>query len=594
MSKKWVLASLLAALEFIGPGSSQAQLRVVDYNTAGLSAGPRAGMATVLEALGDESVNGIAKPPDVFALQEQRTNGATTQAIVSLLNGIYGAGAYAMAPQESGGGSTGMPGLIYNIRTVQLIGQTTASVPSTTGAARSTVRYELRPVGYDSAADFYVYSSHYKSSDSSEDRARRNIEAQQVRANADALGQGAHIIYAGDFNIYNSSEPMFQTLTAAGNGQAFDPVNRIGNWHENSAFRDVHTQTPGTIIGGGIDDRFDWQMVTGEFLDNEGLSYIGGSYRAFGNTGTHALKGTLSSGSAAALAERLPGYTEAQAGAVLSALETASDHLPVVADYQLPAKMTVAVLASPGAVIVDAEAAATFSVSNSAPVVAANGADELDYTFSGSGNLIGTGSGIDHALGSVNTHQVTLDTDTPGQHSGGLHVVSSSQAAADAVFSQTLTYTVLDHAQASLSASEIVKSDVLEFGLLDLASGPITLEASLSNLLSPSGYTAGLDLDGILASGDTAWFTLSLQTFENLAAGTTASFASTFLGNAPAGTYTATYQFLLSDQDLPGSASLDLLSLTLTATIIPEPQPLTLTALAIILLRFRHLRARRK
>ncbi len=30
-----------------------------------------------------------------------------------------------------------------------------------------------------------------------------------------------------------------------------------------------------------MDDRFDWQLVTNEFLDGEGLSYIGDTYRAF-------------------------------------------------------------------------------------------------------------------------------------------------------------------------------------------------------------------------------------------------------------------------------------------------------------------------
>ena len=36
----------------------EAQLRIVDYNTAG---GPRAGLSTVLEAIGQEVVNGFAK-----------------------------------------------------------------------------------------------------------------------------------------------------------------------------------------------------------------------------------------------------------------------------------------------------------------------------------------------------------------------------------------------------------------------------------------------------------------------------------------------------------------------------------------------------
>ena len=44
------------------------------------------------------------------------------------------------------------------------------------------------------------------------------------------------------------------------NGQLFDPINRIGHWHNNSSFADVHTQSPRTSsfgggANGGMDDR---------------------------------------------------------------------------------------------------------------------------------------------------------------------------------------------------------------------------------------------------------------------------------------------------------------------------------------------------
>jgi hypothetical protein len=572
--------------------SLHAQLRIVDYNTAGLSAGPRPGMSTVLDAIGDESVNGIAKPIDVLVLQEQRgSGGVTTQGIVNILNGLYGAGTYAMAAAIPSSDSTGTPGLIYNTKTVQLIEQTTASTVASNGAARPTGRYELRPVGYDSSADFYVYSSHYKSSDTSADRGRRNVEAQQVRANADALGQGAHIIFAGDFNVYNSNEPMFVTLTSAGNGQAFDPVNRIGNWHENNSFRDVHTQSGGAITGGGMDDRFDWQLVSGEFLDGEGLSVINGSYRAFGNTGTHILKGNISTGDPGALAARLPGYSNSQASAVLSALETASDHLPVVVDYQLPARMGVSLVASPDKVLVGANAKAEFSVSNTAPVVAANGADELDYLYASTGDLTGSGSGTDAALGGANSLETTLLTGTAGEKTGTLNVTATSQAAASPNYSQTLSYTVLDHAQASFSPFALTQAASENFGMLDAASGPVTLDLTLSNLLTASGYTAGLDLDGITVTGDTAWFTLDLGEFTKLAAGGTVDFDATFLGGAPMGVYEVVYEFALSDEDLPGALSLSPLTLTLTATVVPEPAVGSLVVLGISMVFLRRKRA---
>jgi hypothetical protein len=50
-------------------------------------------------------------------------------------------------------------------------------------------------VGWDDgSADFYVYVGHYKAGTTTSDRNRRNVEAQQVRADADAFGDGVHIL----------------------------------------------------------------------------------------------------------------------------------------------------------------------------------------------------------------------------------------------------------------------------------------------------------------------------------------------------------------------------------------------------------------
>ena len=65
-----------------------------------------------------------------------------------------------------------------------------------------------------------------------------------------------------------------------------------GEWHNNStSVSNSHTQSPcaaataGCGVGGGMDDRFDFQLMTGELLDGEGLDTIANSYHAFGNGG---------------------------------------------------------------------------------------------------------------------------------------------------------------------------------------------------------------------------------------------------------------------------------------------------------------------
>jgi endonuclease/exonuclease/phosphatase family metal-dependent hydrolase len=575
------LAACLAALLLATHAS--AQIRVVDYNTAGSG---RESLGTVLSAIGAESVNGIAKPPDIFTLQEQESSESTTQNIVDVLNRIYGVGVYARATLDGGTANAGRPGLIYNSQTVELLAQSVASTVSTTGAQRQTLRYQLRPVGYDSTADFFVYSSHYKSSDGSANAARRNVEAQEVRANADALGS-AHLIYAGDFNIYRSTEAMYQTLTAPGEGQAFDPIDRPGVWHDNAAFLDIHTQAPTTTaryprqVTGGMDDRFDFQLVSAEFLDNEGLSYIGGSYRAFGNTGTHLLNGEITSGSAAALQARLPGYTLGQAAAVLEALASASDHLPVVADYQLPAKMSVQVGEVPARVIRDASVAVVIAVSNTAAVVAVAGADELDYVLSTRGSLSGSAAAMDAALGTANIHSLALSTDTVGSVTGFVDVQSDSQAAADKDFTRELSFMVLDHAKPFFTGQGEALSLTLDFGSVEPGNRSEPRTFSLANAPSSLGFTAGLDLDQITPSGAFDAFELNLTKFVALAPGMNLDFTALFEPIRP-GAFEARYDLFFSDEDLPGASDLRTLQLRLIGTAIPEPGSATLLLIGLL------------
>jgi hypothetical protein len=434
-------------------------LRIVSYNTAtGQNPGTqtaRPSTSTVLEAIGAELVAGIAKPIDVLLLQEQFSMELTTQSFVDMLNSMYGPGTYARSTLNGATSDSlaraGRPGLVYNTQTVQLIGEMAfgnVGQSDGTGAPddpppaqqpRSTLRYHLRPVGYDASADFYAYSSHWVSDTGTGPNNRRLVQAESTRANADALGEGAHIVYAGDFNIQTSNGTAYQHMLSAGPGQAFDPIDAAGSWNNNVNFKAIHTQSPvsnaGELFdgqtGGGLDDRLDFQLISGELQDNEGMSYLAGSYHAFGNNGSHACcNSDLNTGSGAS-------------PAVLTALMQSSDHLPVVADYQLPAIMGVEVAAAPMLVTLGATVSLDVAVSNIASVLAASGADELDYTLSVTGDLAGGASGVDFALGDANVHAVALDASSLGAKSGVITVTSSSQGAANALFTMPISYEVV-------------------------------------------------------------------------------------------------------------------------------------------------------
>lgn len=420
---------------------SSAALRMVSYNTAQAA---RSDIDVVLEAIGNDNQNGITRPIDILFMEEQLSVTTTTQQIVNIMNSLYGSGMYNRGIVDGETTGAGRPGIVYNTGTVELLEEVQINEPADDGAARSTMRYKLRPVGYSSPdAVFYAYVSHLKASNTGSDASRRGIEAQEIRNDADALGDDVHVIYAGDLNLYTSSEQAWQNLTASGNGQAFDPVNRVGSWNNNSAFTDVHTQSPVTSehfsgqITGGMDDRFDFQLLSGEWLDDEGLSYISGSYHAFGNNNTHGLNNDISDGTGAS-------------PAVLSALENSSDHLPVVADYQLPAVMQVVVDAIPDEIEIGSYYSLSVAVNNTAQAEVVAAADELDYTISVSGDILlvgGASSGTIAPLAGEYLYTIELDTSTIGAKTGRLMVTSSSQGAENADYILDIDYEVIDNNQ---------------------------------------------------------------------------------------------------------------------------------------------------
>lgn len=551
-----LFGSLAAAPETFG------QLRIVTYNTNNNSSSqalPRHGMKTILEALGDQTKAGFARPIDILLLQEQATLATSTAGFVDVLNSLYGAGTYARGSLQGATTGAGRPAMVYNTRTVQLLNETQASSSSTTAGPRATLRYEFRPMGYDSAADFYVYNSHFKAVDDSSSARRRGIEAGEIRANADALGEGALVIYAGDLNLYDASEPAFQTLLAAGPGQAFDPINRVGNWSNSNAYRDVHTQSPVTIatfpgqVTGGLDDRFDFQLVTGELLDGRGFDVIPNSYWAFGNTGTHALNTSLATGSLSALQARLPGYSSSAAATVVDALMAASDHLPVVADYRLPAKLAVSSPTLPTTVLRGGSVGGSLVVSNAAPVTEVIGADTLAYAITGSGALAASGSGSRAPLSAPAPHGLSFDTSVAGLRTGVLTVTSSSAQAASARFSQTYSVDVLDRAVLAKAAPG--------GGLLPETSD-VGTSLTVTNAAAPLGArraTAAIARRALV--GDPAWSVRGLGVGETIAAGGSAAgtveFDSTGRLNGPVAA-TLSLGLEHANQSLPGAAADDL------------------------------------
>jgi len=174
-----------------------------------------------------------------------------------------------------------------------------------------------------------LYGLHLKAGTGSSDESEREQEATELRNYLNTLNANTHFFVLGDFNFYDSNEGGFQVLTESqedNDGQVFDPINRIGNWHNNSSFSDVHTQsTRATNYGdggatGGMDDRFDFIFTSSELLAESDCNYLDGSYTSYGNDGNH-FNQSINAGNNSAVPDE-----------IADALYVASDHLPVYMD----------------------------------------------------------------------------------------------------------------------------------------------------------------------------------------------------------------------------------------------------------------------
>ena len=355
-------------------------LRVVTYNieadTDGYTAArpgliiPSGGgtvqQGGVLEGIGEEIVgNDPAQPLDILALEETTTNPITVVPIVSGLNSFYGVtGMYSnstyQATQFGGsannGSGNGPNAMVYNAKTLQLLASVPVDPPggignlgSASGEYREVMRYEFAPAGMTPTAtnEFYIYVSHYKASTGSNNEAYRNDEARIIRNDeAINLPANARVLYVGDYNVTSSGEAGYQTILSntAPNGipqgQGIDPMNPTGasniNWANSNAPPSILAME--TESSTYLRYRDDLQVMTTNVYSGAagGLALVPGTYQGFGNNGTTPYFGSVNSGSNTALNSDLAPGAPISAAQLYLDLTTASDHLPVVADYTIP------------------------------------------------------------------------------------------------------------------------------------------------------------------------------------------------------------------------------------------------------------------
>lgn len=426
----------LAAACVVGDAAS-AQLRVVNWNVTNYNtSGREADFRTAI--YGTNPANGLRMAPDVFIGQEYLNAAGVNNFRDQILNHLASGspGDWASAPFDDGPDTDNA--FFYRTSKVDYLGRTIVSVGGLSPSPpRHTHRYDVRLKGYTAdAAVLSFYSSHMKSGSTGDDAARRLLEAQRIRDDAQALNTAWNFLYGGDTNIQSSTQTEYQELVGsqANNlGRFFDPIKTPGSWNNNGAFNFVHTQDP--IGSGGVDDRHDQLLVDTDLINGEGVDYIGNaniayststwndpnhSYRSWGNDGT-SFNVSLNNTSNAMVGN-----------AIATALRNSAasgGHLPVFLDLRVPAEVDSETILNFGVVMQGDTSTQTLNVSNAGNVAlwTAGAIDDLDYTLSASAGFTAPAGGFSElAGGGTNAHLIGMDTSTPGVKSGTVTIISDA------------------------------------------------------------------------------------------------------------------------------------------------------------------------
>ncbi|HLP84128.1 MAG TPA: hypothetical protein VK157_07235, partial [Phycisphaerales bacterium] len=392
--------------------------------------------------------------PDVIAVQEMNNASALANLVTTLNTASGSPGDWASAPYiDSPAYGDAENNLVYRTSRFQLIATTTIALGSTAtnNQPRNTYRYDLRPVGYSAPQSVVaIYSIHMKAGSASSDNARRLVESERIRSNAEgvntngpgtALPAGYNFIVAGDMNMQSSTQTSYVELVgsqANNAGQFFDPINTPGSWNNSAAFRFIHTQDPAAAGGGGMDDRHDQILISSSLRDVAGWHYIGSNSLSFStstwNDPNHTYRCWGNDGSTYNLALATTGNTmvgPAIAQALINCATTAGGHLPVYADFRVPAKASVSSTTLNFGTVTQGSAAPqqVLTVTNTGDVAlfGANGIDTLNYNLpAASGFSVPVANFIEPPGGSGVSHVISMPTATVGTKNATLVIVTDS------------------------------------------------------------------------------------------------------------------------------------------------------------------------
>ncbi len=412
-------------------GAAHAQLRVATWNVTNYTSGRTDAFQTAIYG----SFQGRQMAPDVIMGQEFRSSSAITN-FVNMLNSAAGSpNDWAAAPWVNHGDTSSA--FFYRTSKIDFVGQSVVN-----GDPRLIGRYDIKFKGYEDSASspiMALYSTHMKSGSSSDDQSRRLYEATAVRNDANSLPSNYSFMLGGDLNIQTSTQAAYQKMVGSDSnnrGQFYDPIKSPGNWNNNANYRFLHTQDPSGA--GGMDDRFDQLLVSGDLTDGKGLDYIGDAHQAYSDSTwddpNHSYRVWGNDGSSFNGQITTTGNTMVGGDIAQALIESTGNtnpnvtggHLPVFLDLRMQGEIGASTsFLDFGNIRLGSDASRFLDIFNSvdAGIWGVNGVAALNYTMEFSSGFFGSGDPFsDAAGGGVNNHQILADTSHLGLLSGFLTI----------------------------------------------------------------------------------------------------------------------------------------------------------------------------
>lgn len=264
---------------------AQDTIRTMMYNVLDFPSAYPPNRAQLLKTILDEY------DPDIFMICELQNEYGANLILNISLNGSENR--YNMAPFiPSASGAVDHQQLIFYKRGMFSL-EAVEAIPT---AVRDINYYQLKLSTADQDTDpvfFEIFVTHLKSSSGTTNKNLRLESVQEFISRLNVLEANSFVIFAGDLNLYTATEPAYQELLNPDNFITMaDPLDRPGSWNNNINFQDIHSQSTrissspfGAGAGGGLDDRFDFILVSENMMEDPKLRYIPDTYKAFGNNG---------------------------------------------------------------------------------------------------------------------------------------------------------------------------------------------------------------------------------------------------------------------------------------------------------------------